>query len=489
MDFPLAQIGPQGSRNLPASTFSTFQPVNLAHRSCQSMQLLPGPRVQALKAKEAQPNPRNLVVHTAASLQVPGAASKPEDTGQAEEVPREGGLSLQAETRAWFQKTQAHWLLKHGAAPTWFHGFITRREAERLLETKPQGCYLVRFSESAVTFVLTYRSRTCCRHFLLAQLGDGRHVVLGEDSAHERLQDLLWHYTACPLSPYGETLTQPLARQIILPSWITCPTPTSSSTPIPPELSPAAFLLSQQTPQPAGLPLKTEEPDFRSKNQEPHPQYSSVIKKGQPAAPTQKEGTAEPKESSQPPRPKPPIPAKPQLPPEVYASPAPRSSRVPRRPRPTPPPKPSNAIYHELDEPIAFYAMGRGSPGENPSNIYSEVEVKAPSRTEGLPCPTGHPGLQKCCSRPAPGSQNPGDQKLHSENSVAGQGPPLPHSLPHNLSKLVSQRSGVATPGASSVADRRKSRVPSPREYWFPTCASQLSSPSRSGFPQRNLEV
>lgn len=58
------------------------------------------------------------------------------------------------------------------------------------------------------------RSRTCCRHFLLAQLEDGRHVVLGEDSAHARLQDLLLHYTACPLSPYGETLSQPLARQV-----------------------------------------------------------------------------------------------------------------------------------------------------------------------------------------------------------------------------------------------------------------------------------
>lgn len=34
---------------------------------------------------------------------------------------------------------------------------VTHREAERLLETQPQGCYLVRFSESAVTFVLTYR--------------------------------------------------------------------------------------------------------------------------------------------------------------------------------------------------------------------------------------------------------------------------------------------------------------------------------------------
>ena len=39
-----------------------------------------------------------------------------------------------------------------------FHVFsVTHREAERLLETEPQGCYLVRFSESAVTFVLTYR--------------------------------------------------------------------------------------------------------------------------------------------------------------------------------------------------------------------------------------------------------------------------------------------------------------------------------------------
>lgn len=39
-------------------------------------------------------------------------------------------------------------------------------------------------------------------------------MVLGEDSAHARLQDLLLHYTACPLSPYGETLTEPLARQV-----------------------------------------------------------------------------------------------------------------------------------------------------------------------------------------------------------------------------------------------------------------------------------
>ncbi|XP_003308565.3 SH2 domain-containing protein 2A isoform X6 [Pan troglodytes] len=360
---------------------STFQITDMTRRSCQNLG------------------------YTAASPQAPEAASNTGNAERAEEVPGEGSLFLQAETRAWFQKTQAHWLLQHGAAPAWFHGFITRREAERLLEPKPQGCYLVRFSESAVTFVLTYRSRTCCRHFLLAQLRDGRHVVLGEDSAHARLQDLLRHYTAHPLSPYGETLTEPLARQ---------------------------------TPEPAGLFLRTEESNFGSKSQDPNPQYSPIIKQGQALVPMQKEGAGE-KEPSQLLRPKPPIPAKPQLPPEVYTIPVPRH-------RPAPRPKPSNPIYNEPDEPIAFYAMGRGSPGEAPSNIYVEVE------DEGLPATLGHPVLRKSWSRPVPGGQNTGGSQLHSENSVIGQGPPLPHqpppawrhTLPHNLSRQVLQERGQA---------------------------------------------
>lgn len=98
------------------------------------------------------------------------------------------------------------------------------------------------------------------------------------------------------------------------------------------------------------------------------------------------------------PRPKPPVPAKPQLPPEVYTSPAPR-------PRPAPPPKASVPIYQEPDEPIAFYAMGRGSPREAASNIYAELEVEEPSGGEGRPGSRGHPVLRKCRSRPVSGSQ------------------------------------------------------------------------------------
>ncbi|XP_075396512.1 SH2 domain-containing protein 2A [Tenrec ecaudatus] len=406
MALPLPQISPQGSPQRPSPTFSTFLPTDLCGRASQGPEL---PRPQALEPEKAQCSPTAVATQPSASPQAPGAVSSPEGAAKAEEVPGEGGLDLQAEIRAWFQKTQAHWLLQHSAAPAWFHGFITRREAERLLEAKRQGCFLVRFSESAITFVLTYRSQTRCRHFLLAQLPDGRHVVLGEDSAHTQLQDLLRHYMACPLSPYGEKLTEPCARQ---------------------------------TPEPVGLCWRTEETDAASKPQAPSPQYSAILKHRRAPAPAPKAAAAEAKEPAQPPRPKPPIPAKPQLPPEVYASPAPRL-------RPAPPRKPSPPIYNEPDEPIAFYAMGRGSPGAAPSNIYAELEALSGHEK---PQPVGgHPALRKCRSRPAaPESQNPGGPKLHSENSVAGQPPPLAHqstpprghTLPHNLSGQVLRDGG-----------------------------------------------
>lgn len=109
-------------------------------------------------------------------------------------------------------------------------------------------------------------------------------------------------------------------------------------------------------------------------------------------------------------------------------------------------------IYQEPDEPIAFYAMGRGSPGEAASNIYAEVEVEVPSGGEGWPGIRGHPVLRKCRSRPVSGSQSPGGQHLHSENSVARHAPPVPHqplphwghTLPHNFSRQVLQDRGQA---------------------------------------------
>ena len=102
------------------------------------------------------------------------------------------------------------------------------------------------------------RSRTCCRHFLLAQLGDGRHVVLGEDSAHARLQDLLLHYTACPLSPYGETLSEPLARQVPIPTPARTLTLTPGTQARAPPLPPHAELRPQDLARRFPFPRRTQ---------------------------------------------------------------------------------------------------------------------------------------------------------------------------------------------------------------------------------------
>ncbi|NWX36007.1 SH22A protein, partial [Notiomystis cincta] len=66
-------------------------------------------------------------------------------------------VALRAQTRQWFEQTQAQRLGPKGELPTWFHGFISRREAEELLQDEPLGCFLVRFSESTIGFVLSYR--------------------------------------------------------------------------------------------------------------------------------------------------------------------------------------------------------------------------------------------------------------------------------------------------------------------------------------------
>ncbi|NXI90473.1 SH22A protein, partial [Psophia crepitans] len=76
--------------------------------------------------------------------------------------PPEGDLrpelvALHAQTRRWFEQTQARRLEAKGELPPWFHGFVSRRETEQRLQDQPLGCFLVRFSESTVGFVLSYR--------------------------------------------------------------------------------------------------------------------------------------------------------------------------------------------------------------------------------------------------------------------------------------------------------------------------------------------
>uniref|UniRef100_A0A8C9F6D6 SH2 domain containing 2A n=1 Tax=Pavo cristatus TaxID=9049 RepID=A0A8C9F6D6_PAVCR len=123
--------------------------------------------------------------------------------------PRGVAASLRLRTKLWFEQTQVHRLGAAGNLPAWFHGFISRRDTEQMLQDEPLGCFLVRFSESTVGFVLSYRGRERCRHFVLDQLPNGHYVILGEHSAHPELAELLQHYARVPIPPYGELLTVP----------------------------------------------------------------------------------------------------------------------------------------------------------------------------------------------------------------------------------------------------------------------------------------
>ncbi|KAI5607701.1 hypothetical protein C0J50_9803, partial [Silurus asotus] len=196
----------------------------------------PQPRPQALTVTETPSNIRKPPIKPRRSIKnrpiaQPGSEASHSQTNQMENEERKriapsqvlnpaGPLdaqtpSLQAHNLLWFQRTQLPRLQK--PVPSWLHGFITRREAEQLLQEKQEGCFLLRLSESKVGFVLSYRGVDKCRHFIIEEEFDasgikGQYVIAGESSKHSSLEELINYYTHNPVGPFNETLTVPCVQ-------------------------------------------------------------------------------------------------------------------------------------------------------------------------------------------------------------------------------------------------------------------------------------
>uniref|UniRef100_A0A673ZYS8 Myosin-IIIb-like n=1 Tax=Salmo trutta TaxID=8032 RepID=A0A673ZYS8_SALTR len=182
------------------------------------------PPVPLPRRKKPQPRPRSIMPTAAHLAPVPRPRNKqfeatPFDNlevhselaelmGQVggEERARERSKKRMDNIR-WFKETQARKVVRNGAFPCWFHGMITRRQAEDLMTDKPVGCFLIRVGQSREGYTLTYKGANRCRHYMIEMQSNGKYVILGEDKAHPSLPDLVQHHSRVGIKPFNELLT------------------------------------------------------------------------------------------------------------------------------------------------------------------------------------------------------------------------------------------------------------------------------------------
>lgn len=92
----------------------------------------------------------------------------------------------------------------------WFHGLITRQEAETLLLDQPCGTFLVRLSEKIWGYVISYRAQEKCKHYLVN--AEQNYIVVGNNQKeYNSIGDVISFHVKFPLTG-GETLQFPCPR-------------------------------------------------------------------------------------------------------------------------------------------------------------------------------------------------------------------------------------------------------------------------------------
>ncbi|KAM4050182.1 myosin-IIIb-like [Anomaloglossus baeobatrachus] len=115
-------------------------------------------------------------------------------------------------TLLWFKDTQAKKVQEDGVYPPWLHGMISRRDTENLLMNKEPGDFLIRISQTRAGYILSYRSVSTCRHYMVDARSNGCYVIPGEDRAHTSLMDLVQFHQETGIQPYGEILKGPCGK-------------------------------------------------------------------------------------------------------------------------------------------------------------------------------------------------------------------------------------------------------------------------------------
>ncbi|XP_014814818.1 PREDICTED: SH2 domain-containing protein 4A [Calidris pugnax] len=116
--------------------------------------------------------------------------------------------------RAGYQKT------KDTIAP-WFHGILSSKKAEELLNKTLPGSFLVRVSEKIKGYVLSYRSVEGCKHFLIDASSDSYSFLGVDQLQHSTLADLVDYHKDEPITSLGkELLLYPCGQEDQEPDYI-----------------------------------------------------------------------------------------------------------------------------------------------------------------------------------------------------------------------------------------------------------------------------
>jgi len=94
----------------------------------------------------------------------------------------------------------------------WFHGVISRREAEELLEGKSSGTFLVRVAESRFGYSLSLTHEGEIKHFMI-DLKDDLYILVGNRRRFKTLRDVVVHHKSHMVTSDGDLLIYPADKK------------------------------------------------------------------------------------------------------------------------------------------------------------------------------------------------------------------------------------------------------------------------------------
>ncbi|XP_067114201.1 SH2 domain-containing protein 4A [Osmerus mordax] len=151
-----------------------------------------------------RPKPRNLTI-TSDTLNLKKGVPRTLSTSGREHI-IQWFQEEQLPLRAGFEKDQSR------IAP-WFHGIISREDAENLLTEGTPGYFLVRVSERILGYVLSYRCKDAVKHFLI-DATDGCYTLLGDQLHFSSLAELVEYHEGEPITMSGgEQLIHPCGQK------------------------------------------------------------------------------------------------------------------------------------------------------------------------------------------------------------------------------------------------------------------------------------